>query len=48
MEPALEEFRGLYVDHYVLTLINKKLIHSKGFYKKENEAVMNYINVFRV
>ncbi|WP_420540413.1 hypothetical protein ACN92M_26575 (plasmid) [Paenibacillus polymyxa] len=22
-------------------MINKKLIHSKGFYKKENEAAMN-------
>lgn len=37
---VMEELRGVYADRFVLTLINKKLIHGKGFYKKENGAVM--------
>ncbi|KJD43089.1 type I-C CRISPR-associated endonuclease Cas1c [Paenibacillus terrae] len=37
---VMEELRGVYADRFVLTLINKKLIHGKGFYKKENGAVI--------
>ncbi|AET60495.1 CRISPR-associated protein Cas1 [Paenibacillus terrae HPL-003] len=37
---VMEELRGVYADRFVLTLINKKLIHGKGFYRKENGAVI--------
>ncbi|AIQ11720.1 type I-C CRISPR-associated endonuclease Cas1c [Paenibacillus durus] len=36
----MEELRGVYADRFVLSLINKKLINSKGFYRKENGAVI--------
>lgn len=36
----IEELRGVYADRFVLTLINKKIVSSKGFEKKENGAVI--------
>lgn len=36
----MEELRGLMVDRFVITLINKRLISAKGFIKRENEAVI--------
>ncbi|MFB5267422.1 type I-C CRISPR-associated endonuclease Cas1c [Paenibacillus enshidis] len=36
----MEELRGVYADRFVLSLINKKLINAKGFYRKENGAVI--------
>ncbi|WP_159886424.1 type I-C CRISPR-associated endonuclease Cas1c [Paenibacillus puerhi] len=36
----MEELRGVYADRFVLSLINKRLIHDKGFHKKENGAVI--------
>ncbi|AKG33642.1 type I-C CRISPR-associated endonuclease Cas1c [Paenibacillus durus] len=36
----MEELRGVYADRFVLSLINKKLINPKGFYRKENGAVL--------
>jgi CRISPR-associated protein Cas1 len=35
----MEEFRAVYADRFVLTIINKRLISGKGFVKKENGAV---------
>ncbi|MDD3767057.1 MAG: type I-C CRISPR-associated endonuclease Cas1c [Eubacteriales bacterium] len=35
----MEEFRSVFADRFVLTLINKKIIKSKDFLVKENEAV---------
>jgi CRISPR-associated protein Cas1 len=37
---SMEELRGVYADRFVLSMINKKLINAKGFYKKENGAVI--------
>lgn len=37
---VMEELRGIYADRFVLGLINKKLIHAKGFHRKENGAVI--------
>ncbi|MBJ6359945.1 type I-C CRISPR-associated endonuclease Cas1c [Paenibacillus sp. GCM10012307] len=36
----MEELRGVYADRLVLSLINKRLINEKGFYRKENGAVI--------
>lgn len=36
----MEELRGVYADRFVISLINKKLINEKGFYRKENGAVL--------
>ncbi|USG67409.1 type I-C CRISPR-associated endonuclease Cas1c [Brevibacillus ruminantium] len=36
----MEELRGVYADRLVLSLINKRIINSKGFHKKENGAVI--------
>ena len=36
----IEELRGVYADRFVISLINKKLINEKGFYRKENGAVL--------
>ncbi|MBP2100597.1 type I-C CRISPR-associated endonuclease Cas1c [Enterococcus rivorum] len=36
----MEELRGIYVDRFVLTLINKKIVTAKDFVKKESGAVI--------
>lgn len=36
----MEELRGVYADRFVLSLINKKVVNDKGFYVKENMAVI--------
>ncbi|GGI66780.1 type I-C CRISPR-associated endonuclease Cas1c [Enterococcus alcedinis] len=36
----MEEFRGIYADRFVLTLINKKQITAEDFEVKENKAVI--------
>ncbi|MCI0184584.1 type I-C CRISPR-associated endonuclease Cas1c [Sulfoacidibacillus ferrooxidans] len=36
----MEELRSVYADRFVISLINKKVINHKGFYKKENGAVI--------
>lgn len=36
----MEELRAIMADRFVLTLINKKMINSDGFYVKENGAVI--------
>jgi CRISPR-associated protein Cas1 len=36
----MEELRGIYADRFVLTLINKKIVHAKDFVKKESGAVI--------
>ncbi len=36
----MEELRGVMGDRFVLTLINKKMIHPQGFLRKENGAVV--------
>lgn len=36
----MEELRSVLADRFVLTLINKKMIHGSGFYQKENGAVI--------
>jgi len=36
----MEELRSVFADRFVLTLINKKIIDSGGFVKKENGAVV--------
>jgi len=35
----MEELRSIYADRFVISLINKKTISSKGFNKLENGAV---------
>lgn len=37
---VMEELRGIYVDRFVLTLINKKVLNKDDFVKKENGAVL--------
>ncbi|MGP0575505.1 type I-C CRISPR-associated endonuclease Cas1c [Paenibacillus polymyxa] len=37
---VMEELRGVYADRFVLNLINKKMVNDKGFYIKENGAVI--------
>jgi CRISPR-associated protein Cas1 len=37
---VMEELRGVYVDRFVLTLINKKVMNKGDFFKKENGAVI--------
>lgn len=37
---VMEELRGVYADRFVLSLINKKVISSEDFIKKENGAVI--------
>lgn len=36
----MEEFRSVMADRFVLTLINKRMINSRGFIQKENGAVI--------
>lgn len=36
----IEELRAILADRFVLTLINRKIVNSKGFSKKENGAVL--------
>lgn len=36
----IEELRAVYADRFVISLINKKIVNSKHFSKKENGAVM--------
>jgi len=36
----MEEFRGLFADRFVISLINKRIINKEGFTKKENGAVI--------
>ena len=36
----IEEFRSVYADRFVLSLINKKIVKASNFSKKENSAVM--------
>ena len=36
----IEEFRAVYADRFVLSLINKKIINKKNFTRKENGAVL--------
>lgn len=36
----MEELRPVIVDRFVLSLINKKIVHAKGFVKRENGAVI--------
>lgn len=36
----IEEFRAVYADRFVLSLINKKIVNKKNFTKKENGAVL--------
>lgn len=36
----MEELRGIYADRFVLTLINKKMVTSNDFVKKESGAVL--------
>ncbi|WP_071393544.1 type I-C CRISPR-associated endonuclease Cas1c [Bacillus tuaregi] len=37
---VMEELRGVYADRFVLSLINKKVVNSGDFIKKENGAVL--------
>lgn len=37
---VMEELRGVYADRFVISLINRKIVHSSDFYKKENGAVV--------
>lgn len=37
---VMEELRGVYADKFVLSLINKKVVNSDDFLKKENGAVL--------
>lgn len=36
----IEEFRAVYADRFVLSLINKKVVNAKDFTKKENGSVL--------
>lgn len=36
----MEEFRSIYADRFVISLINKRVINGKGFHTKENGAVV--------
>lgn len=36
----IEEFRSVYADRFVLSLINKRIVNKKDFLKKENGAVL--------
>lgn len=36
----MEEFRSVFADRFVLSLINKRLVNKKGFIKAENGAVL--------
>lgn len=36
----IEEFRAVYADRFVLSLINKKIVNNKNFSRKENGAVL--------
>lgn len=36
----MEEFRGLFVDRFVITLINRREVSKSGFLKRENGAVI--------
>ena len=36
----IEEFRAVYADRFVLSLINKKIVNKKNFTRKENGAVL--------
>lgn len=36
----MEEFRPIFADRFVITLVNKRMVNSAGFTKKENGAVV--------
>ena len=36
----IEEFRAVYADRFVLSLINKKIVNGKNFSRKENGAIL--------
>jgi CRISPR-associated protein Cas1 len=36
----MEEFRSVYADRFVISLINKRMVNKNGFTRKENGAVM--------
>ena len=36
----MEEFRSVYADRFVISLVNRKMVSSKGFAKKENGSVI--------
>ncbi|MCO7175049.1 type I-C CRISPR-associated endonuclease Cas1c [Sporolactobacillus kofuensis] len=36
----MEELRGVYADRFVISLINKRILHNNDFLKKENGAVI--------
>ena len=36
----IEEFRSVYADRFVLSLINKKIVNKKNFIRKENGTVL--------
>lgn len=36
----IEEFRAVYADRFVLSLINKKIVNAKNFSRKENGAIL--------
>ena len=36
----MEEFRGLFADRFVITLINRREVSKSGFHKRENGSVM--------
>lgn len=36
----IEELRAVFADRFVLSLINKRIVNGKNFYKKENGAVL--------
>ena len=44
----MEEFRSIYADRFVLTLINTKMIKPKDFEKQENGAVFLSKNAKKV
>ncbi|MCO7126966.1 type I-C CRISPR-associated endonuclease Cas1c [Sporolactobacillus shoreicorticis] len=37
---VMEELRGVYADRFVISLINKRVLHNEDFMKKENGAVI--------
>jgi CRISPR-associated protein Cas1 len=37
---VMEELRGVYADRFVISLINKRVMHNEDFIKKENGAVI--------
>ena len=44
----IEEFRSVYADRFVLSLINKKIVNGKNFSRKENGAVLMDDNLRKI